>query len=130
MTEKIAEGSSTRTAEKFAAWQLKTHAAIQQAYTARLGEYKTAMKAQQFNAAPQVALGGSDQLNRKIERTELKRGCIGSLAAMNVFDMNIDDVVENPPNPPAQVQTFSRPDLVKTPQDAVLIRFFEQAFEW
>ena len=55
------------------AWQLKTYAAIMNAYERALADYNEQVSAAQIQAGLQIQ-GRNPELNRKIEQDELKKG--------------------------------------------------------
>src|SRR5690606_24179671 len=57
------------------AWQLKTYAAIMNAYERQLSEYNEQVSAAQIQAGLEIQ-GRNPEHNRKIEREELKKGVL------------------------------------------------------
>lgn len=109
------------TEEQMKRWKIKTFQAIQKAYINMKTIYDQKMAAKETGAGITIT-GKNPNINREIEKTELKKQCIrilmencqgqkfGSFNAMKTgyTDFNIADAI----------------------QEGNYIQFFEQAFEW
>lgn len=107
-----------RTAESFEQWQIATYNTIINAYEAMLEEYNNSLEDTSYNRD----FGQNPQLNREVERTELKRSAIElfSLQRFENFDAMFDGDISNLPK-------FAFQDSI---DEGKFVRFFEQAFEW
>lgn len=109
-----------RTETAFAAWQLKTHAAITQGYLAKKQAYDQALT--QAKAAAGVVISGQNPVfNAQIIAAELRKESITLLTAQQ-FDAF--GALELSP------QGFAQPNLARARDQMRYVRFFEQAFEW
>lgn len=121
-------------------WQVKTHAAIIQAYNKQLSDYEEKLAARAFQKGTQGTVGGNPDRNRQIERTEIKKACIALLSGYDLLAFN--GIKEDQPNTQPGPSNFPRPDeppwqpmppdghYGTVEQQGRIIRFFEQAFEW
>jgi hypothetical protein len=108
------------TDEAFAKWQVKIYNLVMDDYRKKL----EAFEANKRKDDPLVQIKGRNPfLNREIERNELKRHVIAILMC-NYFN-GIGSMVE-------RVAPCGYPEInvQKLEQDAPLIQFFEQVFEW
>jgi hypothetical protein len=109
-----------RTETAFAAWQLKTHAAITQGYAAKKQAFDTALT--QAKAAAGVVISGRNPgFNAQIVTSELRRQSITLLTAQQFEAFG---ALELSP------QGFAQPNLARVKDQMPYVRFFEQAFEW
>ena len=109
-----------RTERAFAAWQLKVHAAITQAYQAKLQAYQQSL-AQARAAAGTVIAGRNPNFNQRIISNELRRQCLTLITdqqfdAFGALEMSTEG--------------YAQPNLDRTTVQMPYVRFFEQAFEW
>lgn len=110
-------------------WRLATYSSILAAYTQRVKEYEDKVAARKIEADEKPTVGSSNpEINRKIEREELKKSSIALISKQDLLDFNgITDDAPTSTNP----GEFPRPAGVATVvEQGRLIRFFEQAFEW
>jgi hypothetical protein len=124
--------SCQRTIAAFTQWQLETHGTLLTAYENLVGAYNDKVAAQKMQQSSAQSLGDNPEQNRLIERTELKKACIGRLAGTDIYDADLGDVKENAPPPSfprGNVPPATNANIVGGDQGAFL-RFFEQAFEW
>ncbi|HEY7619204.1 MAG TPA: hypothetical protein VH834_05490 [Solirubrobacteraceae bacterium] len=108
------------TPRAYAAWQLETHAAIQQAYLKLERDYQDQIAALEVQAASQVQ-GRNPLENAMLERAELKKQAIEIFTAQH-FDLF--GAIEY------SAQGYPQPWLSEADLEGRYIRFFEQAFEW
>jgi hypothetical protein len=114
-------------------WQQKTYDAIMQGYERRLAEYNEQLSMSQIQGGVSIQ-GRNPELNRKIERDELKKGALrlltddfaetgvggGAWRLNEEFDATADNGEYGYPEfNAAEAMTEGR-----------IIQFFEQAFEW
>ena len=118
--------------ETIAKWQAKTYQAIMNAYERQLADYNEQVAAAQIQAGVQIE-GRNPDLNRKLEKDELKKGVLRLLtndfAATRVsgawrYDEQFDAMQ---PNGPSGWPEF---DVAEALTEGRIIQFFEQAFEW
>jgi hypothetical protein len=109
-----------RTPTAFAAWQLKTHAGITQAYQAKLQAYQEALSQAQAAAGVQIA-GQNPDFNQRIISSELRRQCLTLITAQQFDAFGALDL---------STEGYAQPDLDRSAQQMPYVRFFEQAFEW
>jgi len=109
-------------------WRQQTFNAILQAFQERLKDYEDKLAAQTIQPRYGAVLGsGNPDKNREIERNELKKGAIALLGRVDLLAFGAIDTTP----PPPLTQEFPRPASVAVVQEqARVIRFFEQAFEW
>jgi len=114
-----------RSAEVFEAWQIKTFNKIMAAYQARKAEYATALA--EAKARLNFTIQGTNpRMNRMIEQTELKKGCLNSLFYGDNFSSwsvwHYNDT--NPCNSP--VTNTNCADIAH----GEMAKFLEKAFDW
>lgn len=102
------------------AWKLKTHAAISQAYQARLEAYQQAL-AQAEAAAGTVISGRNPLFNLQLITTELRKQCLTLVTAQQFTAFGALQT---------SVEGYAEPNLYQTSVQMPYVRFFEQAFEW
>ena len=113
-------------------WQLKTFAAIMNAYERSLSEYNEQISAAQIQAGVEIQ-GRNPEFNRKIEQEELKKGVLrlltnnfaktrvnGSWRFNEMFDASYSN------------GQFGYPEfnINEAMIEGKIIQFFEQSFEW
>jgi len=109
-----------RTERAFAAWQLKTHAAITQGYQTKQQAYEQAV-AQAKAAAGVVISGRNPNFNARLVGDELRKQCL-TLITVQQFDAF--GALE------LSSQGYAQPNLARSAAQMPYVRFFEQAFEW
>ena len=118
--------------ETIAKWQAKTYEAIMNAYERQLADYNEQVAATQIQAGVRIE-GRNPDLNRKIEKDELKKGVLRQLtndfAATRVggtwrYDEKFDAMQANGPS------GWPEFDVGEALTEGRIIQFFEQAFEW
>ena len=121
--EVVATVFCTRSVGKYQEWQLKTFAAIMNAYNDQKSAYNEAIKEARANAADGIVSGTNPENNRVTEQTELKKGCISLLTGQR-FDL-FDAMNRN-------VAPYGYPeiDFAEAKAEGEYIRAFEQSFEW
>lgn len=102
------------------AWKLKTHAAISQAYQAKLEAYKQAV-AQAEAAAGTVISGRNPLFNMQLITTELRKQCLTLVTAQQFTAFGALQTSS---------EGYAEPNLYETSVQMPYVRFFEQAFEW
>jgi len=113
-----------RTKEAFETWRLATFGAIMTAYNELKSQYESELARIEVNLQNNAAIfGRNPELNRDIERTELKRGALTLLSGQHfdVFDAMRGNV---PPH------GYPQMDRADAEAEGAYIQFFEQAFEW
>lgn len=110
-----------RTKRRLDEWKIKTHAAIMQAYLLLQSNYEEKLAALATREGVQIT-GRNSQLNRILERTELKKSCIAALTAQH-FDL-FDAIAYS------TTEGYPQPNIPEAEAEGRYIRFFEQAFEW
>ena len=113
----------TRTEEYYEQWQNETYKAIIDAYNERVQEYNEFKQSQKTDeVAEEKRKELSSQLNRAIEKREIKRVAIDLLTApfqgLTVSESHYSDDATTIPNK-AGLQDH-----------ATVVKFFEQAFDW
>lgn len=132
-----------RTNEAFAAWQLETYNAIMSAYQKALIDYEDELAAMSIEAGISVD-GDNPDINRNIEREELKKACITlwtgdhfgydeRLQPRRIRTMNGERIVRR--DPPMVVSPWEEDAYRAAPWDRRFwdgdtLRFLESAFEW
>lgn len=118
--------------ERRIAWQLKTHAAIMNAYERALSEYNEQIAARSVQAGLQFQ-GNSPEFNRKIEHEEIKKGALRILTndftrtrVGGVWRVN-EKFNSMPASDSAQCSEFNVNESIIQGR---IVQFFEQAFEW
>jgi hypothetical protein len=109
-----------RTERALQTWQLKVHAAITQAYLAKMQAYEEAL-AQARAAAGTVIAGRNPDFNQRLVANELRKQCL-TLVTGQQFDAF--GALE------LSAEGYAQPNLVRTAAQMPYVRFFEQAFEW
>jgi hypothetical protein len=109
-----------RTEHAFAAWQLKIHDGISQAYQARLQAYEEALSQARATAGAQIA-GQNPDFNARIIATELRRQCLALITRQQFDSFGALDV---------SAAGYAEPDLTRSEEQMPYVRLFEQAFEW
>ncbi len=110
------------TATAFEKWQHSVYEAVMAAYLKLKGEYEAALSEAEIQKGVQIK-GRNPDANRKIEKAELKKGCIELLTAQRFdgFGSVVDAV------PPNNYPEFKFDVAFK---EGAFAQFFEQAFEW
>ena len=114
------------------AWQVKTYAAIMNAYERALADYNEQISSAQIQAGVEIE-GRNPGLNRKIEQEELKKGVLrlltNNFAKTRVSGVWRFDEMFNSMQTNGQ---FGYPefDIPEAIVEGRIIQFFEQAFEW
>ena len=116
------EASCKRKDGKFEEWQLKTFGAIIAAYQALKANYDDQMAAQSTSQGITIS-GKNPEINRSIEKDELKKSCITLLTSQN-FDAFKAMLQSVPPH------MYPEIDVNEAKSEGQYIQFFEQAFEW
>jgi hypothetical protein len=112
-----------RTPEAMTAWRLRTWEKIVEAHERLQQNYERAvLEASAQNAALFDVAGASEEVNRAVERDELKKWSIKTMRVESFDDALFDAVV--------QVGEHAEIDPVVSDAQAPIIRFFEEAFEW
>ena len=111
-----------RSPELYEEWQLKTYQAIIEAYNKKQSDYESALAGYQTSSGVAI-YGNNPEINREIERTELKKGCIELLTDQK-FDA-FDAMRQNQPT-----QGYPEFKNSEAKAEGGYIQFFEQAFEW
>ncbi len=112
-----------RTPEALMLWKIQVFEKIMNAYKAMQIEYEQKLAAQETEQG--IAIHGQNpQINREIEKTELKKHCIKMLMDTNLYG-SFDAMKDLYPGlvPPEF-------DIFDAFQEGRIIQFFEQAFEW
>lgn len=111
-----------RTARKYQLWQLQTFNAIMKAYRDRVTDYDNWQQGQDV-AKGVVIAGNNPELNRAIEKEELKKHCVEMMSGQR-FE-SFDAMRSNVPS--LMYPEFS---INEADAEGRYIQFFEQAFEW
>jgi hypothetical protein len=109
-----------RTERAFAAWQLKTHAAITGGYLAKEQAYEQAL-AQARAAAGTVIAGRNPLFNLRLVANELRKQCLTLVTAQQFTAFGALEL---------STEGYAQPNLPRTGSQMPYVRFFEQAFEW
>jgi hypothetical protein len=109
-----------RTERAYQAWQLKTHAAITQAYLAKVQDYEQKL-AQARAAAGTVIAGRNPEFNQRLVTNELRLQCLSLLTGQHFDAFGALEMSS---------EGYAEPNLDRTAVQMPYIRFFEQAFEW
>lgn len=109
-----------RTERAFASWQLKVHAAITQAYQAKLQAYQQAL-AQARAAAGTVIAGRNPSFNQRIISNELRKQCLTLITGQQFDAFGALEL---------SAEGYAQPNLDRATAQMPYVRFFEQAFEW
>lgn len=118
-------------------WQLATYSAIINAYQKLKSDYDEQLNAARIRQGVQIA-GRNPNLNREIEKEELKKGCLTFLARPfppntafdqfgSIFDAGSQVYSQLYPQSP-----FNYPEIAidEAASEGTTIQFMEQAFEW
>ncbi len=114
------------------AWQLKTYAAIMDAYQRALADYNEQVSAAQIQAGVDIQ-GRNPEFNRKIEKDELKKGALrlltNNFARTRVAGTWRFNEMFNAMQSNGQ---FGYPEFnnAEALVEGRILQFFEQAFEW
>ena len=109
-----------RTERRYQEWQLKTHAAITQAYLAKVQDYEQKL-AQARAAAGTVIAGRNPDFNQRLVASELRLQCLSLLTGQQFDAFGALEL---------SAEGYAQPDLDRTAAQMPYVRFFEQAFEW
>lgn len=109
-----------RTARAYIAWQTKQHAAITQAYLAKVMAYEEALD-QARSAAGTVIAGKNPEFNARFVANELRRQCLTLLTAQQFDAFGALEL---------SAEGYAQPNLDRSTAQMPYVRFFEQAFEW
>jgi len=113
-----------RAPETYAAWQMSTFNAIIGAYNDLQSQYQAALARLEQNAQAGTGIAGRNpDVNRDVERRELKRQCIALITGQQFDDF---DAMRRGVPP----YGYPEASLSETSAEAGYIQFFEQAFEW
>lgn len=114
------------------AWQLKTYAAIMSAYERALADYNEQVAAAQIQAGVEIQ-GRNPELNRKIEKDELKKGVL-KLLTNNFAQTRVSGAwrFNEMFNAMQSNGQFGYPEfnINEALVEGRIVQFFEQAFEW
>lgn len=105
------------------AWQLATYAAIVTAYQTAKAAYDDQLAAARIRRGVEIG-GRNPLLNRRIEREELKKGCLTLLTGSRFEDP--DAIVANA----APYEGYPEIEQAQIRARAGRTQFLEQAFEW
>ena len=109
-----------RTSEAMANWSLRTYESIREAHSVLVGDYERALERARFTENDTLQIGGRPStVNRNIERDELKKWAIKT---MRIKPFEFDAVI--------QEGEHQEIDPVVSDEQAPVIRFYEEAFEW
>ena len=108
-----------RTPEVVDEWKIKVYNAILDAYNQKLNNYQSAIAAVEIQQGFNIQ-GRNPDLNRQIEKEELKRASIELLTKQKFDAFN------------AMKRTDAQPEMdnQKAIEEGGYVKFFEQAFEW
>lgn len=111
-----------RSEETLQAWQLATYKAIVDAYLQQKSDYDAQLSAAAISQGTAISGNNPDQ-NRRIEREELKRGCLTLFTDQHFadFDATLKNVAPH---------GYPELDVDQAMEEARYVQFFEQAFEW
>lgn len=109
-----------RTARAVTTWQLKTHAAITQAFQAKMQIYDQAL-AQARAEAETVIAGRNPAFNQRLMSSELRRQCLTLVTGQQFDSFGALELA---------AEGYAQPNLDRTAAQMPYVRFFEQAFEW
>jgi hypothetical protein len=118
--------------EAIEAWQLKTYTAIMTAYESALADYEEAVAAAEIQSGVDIQ-GRNPDLNRKVERDELKKGSL-RLLTDEYARTRVDGTwrFNELFNAMQAGGAYGYPefDIDEALVEGQIIQFFEQAFEW
>ncbi|KXO06208.1 hypothetical protein AYK81_00470 [Bacillus thuringiensis] len=111
------------TEESYEEWQLKTYDAILAAYHTMKQDYERALASQTLGV---VISGNNPEMNRVIEKEELKKWCLNLFTrqSFNAFNAMIY------PSNTTNKGLYPEINLDMATSQGKYIQFFEQAFEW
>jgi hypothetical protein len=109
-----------RTPRAFAAWQIKMHAAITQAYLAKMEAYEQAL-AQARAATGAVIAGRNPEFNQRLVVSELRKQCLTLVTGQQFDGFGALEL---------SAEGYAQPNLTRSADQMPHVRFFEQAFEW
>jgi len=109
-----------RTERHYQEWQLKTHAAITQAYLAKVQDYEQKL-AQARATADTVIAGRSPDFNQRLVANELRLQCLSLLTGQHFDAFGALEL---------SAEGYAQPNFDRTTEQMPYVRFFEQAFEW
>ncbi len=115
---------SQRTDQAYAAWQLKTHAAIVSGYQRQFAEYEDKLARYVGAARARLAAAGGYSHNPAVVRDELKRALIFLLLGEHPSAHLPTPLSAPTPATP----TLPNPSVVR--DWGAMVAFFERAFEW
>jgi hypothetical protein len=111
--------------EYYEKWRLETYKAIMTAYYKALLDYEEHLAAAQIGEG--VAIGGQNpEINRQIEKQELRRACIELWAMIQI---GLPSAVSSG-NAESQPTSYPQINPFTAAQNAEIIQVFEHAFEW
>ena len=123
------------TTEKLSEWQIETYKAIMTAYLHLKSEYEEQLAAAAIEEGIAIS-GRNPELNRALEKNELKRGAL-TLLTRNTsphFDyIGSIDVVKNDVTDKygyKKIKGHPEINFAEADREGPYIQFFEQAFEW
>jgi hypothetical protein len=116
------EVAALRNPETYEQWQIKTYEAILAGYQNKVTAYQTALAEARTRAESRIR-GTNPLLNRQIERTELKNGCI------RLMDLNCDPLASEAMKEDMDCH-YPEFNCCEAIEDGREIQFVEQAFEW
>ena len=109
-----------RTERAMTAWRLKTHAAITQAYLAKVQVYEH--KLSEARAAAEAVIAGRNPgFNRSLIATELRRQCLTLLTSQQFDSFGALELTP---------EGYAQPHVDRAADQMPYVRFFELAFEW
>lgn len=109
--------------ERFDAWQIQTYNAIMNAYQTKKTNYENNLEMARIRNGRTVIKGQNPLLNRDVEVTELKKGCISLLTGQR-YEL-FDAVLSN-----GSSYGYPEIDFTQAKQEGRYIQFFENAIEW
>jgi hypothetical protein len=122
------------TSQKFETWQMHTYNAIMVAYQVLKTEYEDHnAKKRADEQVEQPSAGNNPEINRSIEREELKKLCIAMMTGRNFEDPSNNVTMFRamlPADPNSHPPTYPEIDFSRADQEGKIIQFFEQAIEW
>lgn len=117
----------TLTEEAFEEWQIKTYNAIMNTYRKKLLEYEEQLAAAQIQAGIEIG-GNNPEINRAIEREELKKSCITLWTGLQYkTDPSITQNTKPEKKTPNNYPEIHIDNALAISQS---IQFVEEAFDW
>lgn len=103
-------------------WRIKTFNSVLAAYRKQLTDYEEWQKEQEINSGISIQ-GNNPEMNRRIEREELKKLCIELMTGQTFEAFNAVN---------SNVAPFGYPEIIadKAFEQGKHTQFFEQVFEW